>query len=176
MTKLVEHHIKYKEIHGYDETVWITQSEHKKLHSRLRKEGKCNVSVDELHKISTAAHGRTDKAKEFQKQYRRTPKRKEALKKYNKSEKRKETSKRYSRTENGQIHRKKNRQTDNAKEFQKQYAKQNIRQWTFYETLLPYVQHVEHIVYNEKTGSIYTTCIFSASRGKKIYNINEVLK
>jgi len=65
--KLVEHHIKYKEIHGYDETVWMTQGNHQKLHNRLRKEGKCNVSVDELHKIAKAAHNRTEKAKTYNK-------------------------------------------------------------------------------------------------------------
>ena len=37
MSKLIEHHTKYKEIHGVDETVWITRSEHSKLHIRLRK-------------------------------------------------------------------------------------------------------------------------------------------
>ena len=58
---LVEHHIKYKELHGVDETVWLTDSEHKKLHCRLRKEGECNVPVEELAKISMAAHDRTDK-------------------------------------------------------------------------------------------------------------------
>lgn len=65
---MVEHHTHYKEIHGYDKTVWITKSEHRRLHIRLRKEKKCNVPVDELHKISTAAYHRTDKAKLDRKQ------------------------------------------------------------------------------------------------------------
>lgn len=61
--KLIEHHIHYKEIHGYDETVWLTDSEHKKLHYRLRREGKCTITVKELNKISKAACGRTKKCK-----------------------------------------------------------------------------------------------------------------
>ena len=60
---LIEHHIKYKEIHGYDKTVWLTWSEHKRLHIRLRKEGKCQVSPDELKVISSKAYMRTSKYK-----------------------------------------------------------------------------------------------------------------
>lgn len=66
---MVEHHIHYKEIHGFDETVWLTDSEHKKLHFRLRKEGKCNVSVAKLTRISIAAHNRTKKEKKFRSEY-----------------------------------------------------------------------------------------------------------
>jgi len=73
---LVEHHIHYKEIHGYDETIWITQSEHIKLHRNLRMNGKCNVPSDELNKISKAAYLRTEKAKEAAKQHSQTDKHK----------------------------------------------------------------------------------------------------
>ena len=69
MSKIVEHHIKYKEIHGVDETVWLTMSEHKKLHFRLRNEQKCNIPVDELTKISIAAHSRTKKCLNYQRKY-----------------------------------------------------------------------------------------------------------
>lgn len=69
MKKLVEHHIKYLEIHGVDETVLMTQSEHQKLHYRLRRGGKCNIPVDELKKIAHAAHNRTAKTKERKKNY-----------------------------------------------------------------------------------------------------------
>ena len=69
---LIEHHVKYKELHGVDETVWMTKSEHKKLHNRLRKEGKCNVSPDLLNTIAIAAHNRTNKAKEWRKIYNKT--------------------------------------------------------------------------------------------------------
>ena len=61
---MVEHHVKYSEIHGIDETVWMTKSKHSKLHSRLREEGKCTIPTDELQKISRAAHARTPKAKQ----------------------------------------------------------------------------------------------------------------
>lgn len=66
---LVEHHTKYKEIHGIDETVWMEKGEHRALHNRLRKEGKCNIPVPELAKISLAARARTGKNKESNKQY-----------------------------------------------------------------------------------------------------------
>ena len=48
---LVEHHIKYKEIHGIDETVFMSRSEHDKLHRRLRRAGKCNIPVENLQKL-----------------------------------------------------------------------------------------------------------------------------
>jgi hypothetical protein len=52
----VFHHIKYKEIHGVDEGYWITASKHKKIHMRLRKEGKCNIDPDTLRKCSSRAN------------------------------------------------------------------------------------------------------------------------
>lgn len=63
--KIVEHHIKYKEIHGVDETTFITAGEHKKLHNRLRREGKCKVPTDVLAKITAKAQGRTEKRREY---------------------------------------------------------------------------------------------------------------
>jgi hypothetical protein len=36
LEQLIEHHVKYKEIHGVDETIWMTRSEHLLLHARLR--------------------------------------------------------------------------------------------------------------------------------------------
>ena len=67
--RTVEHHIKYKEIHGYDETVIMPRGEHIKLHNRLRRKGKCDISVKELKRISNKAYQRTDKAKEQQQEY-----------------------------------------------------------------------------------------------------------
>jgi len=67
--KTVVHHVKYKEIHGVDETVLLTLSEHNKLHHRLRKSGKCTVPVKELSKISCAANERTCKRKNSKKMY-----------------------------------------------------------------------------------------------------------
>ena len=63
MSELEQHHIKYKEIHGVDEIVMLTPSEHKELHRRLRREGKCNVPADELAKISHRAHRRSPRSK-----------------------------------------------------------------------------------------------------------------
>lgn len=63
---LVEHHVKYKELHGYDETVWMIRSEHKILHNRLRLEGKCTI---DLNKISDNAYNRTTKRIEANREY-----------------------------------------------------------------------------------------------------------
>lgn len=65
--KIVEHHIKYKEIHGVDKTIWIPKGEHTQLHHRLRQEGKCNIPVEELNRISQRAKNRTTKYKERRK-------------------------------------------------------------------------------------------------------------
>ncbi len=73
---LVEHHTKYEEVHGVDETTWITQSQHVALHKRLRREGKCNFPPEELDRISTAANHRTQKNKVYMRAY---------LKRYNKT-------------------------------------------------------------------------------------------
>jgi len=68
---LVEHHTHYKEIHGFDRTVWMTMSEHVKLHNRLRKESKCKVPVSELTKISVSAFSRTKKRKHYRSVYQK---------------------------------------------------------------------------------------------------------
>lgn len=69
MTQIVEHHTHYKEIHGFDRTIWMDKGEHSKLHHQLRKEGKCNIPADELSKISMAANYRTGKDKKSREKY-----------------------------------------------------------------------------------------------------------
>lgn len=54
----VNHHVKYKEIHGIDEVVPMEKGEHNRLHRRLRKEGKCNIPQKILAKISVKANAR----------------------------------------------------------------------------------------------------------------------
>ena len=49
---LIRHHVKYKEIHGYNEYRLMDKSDHMKLHSRLRVEGRCNISPSELQRLS----------------------------------------------------------------------------------------------------------------------------
>lgn len=71
-SELIEHHTKYKEIHGVDESLWMTPSEHRNLHNRLRAEGKCNIPSEELTKISVAAANRTEKNKQQQVEFHRT--------------------------------------------------------------------------------------------------------
>ena len=67
---MVEHHTHYKEIDGYDETVWMEAGAHKALHHKLRTECKCNIPVNDLKKISMAANGRSQKSKDDLKKYR----------------------------------------------------------------------------------------------------------
>lgn len=75
MVELLEHHTKYKEIHGVDETIWMTRSEHQKLHRRLRRDGRCKIPVDELSQIADRAFNRTKKIRERQKKYNQNVKR-----------------------------------------------------------------------------------------------------
>ena len=71
---MVEHHTHYKEIDGYDETVWMTYARHHELHVRLRKEGKCNISVEKLTEISNKAQHRTEKWRKYQAEWRKNNK------------------------------------------------------------------------------------------------------
>lgn len=64
-SKLIEHHTKYKEIHGEDKTVFIPVGNHVSIHRRLRKEGKCNISPKELYEISQSAFRRTEKYRHY---------------------------------------------------------------------------------------------------------------
>lgn len=82
--KMIEHHVKYKEIHGIDKTIWLTRTEHSRLHSQLREKGGCNISSKELQEISRRAANRTDKGKDYQKKYRWTESYKEYQKEYQK--------------------------------------------------------------------------------------------
>lgn len=58
---LVHHHVKYKEIHGEDVVVLMEQSEHMKLHYRLRHEGKCNIPSNVLQVVTVKASNRRRK-------------------------------------------------------------------------------------------------------------------
>jgi len=58
---LIEHHTKYIETHGVDETVWITISDHHKIdHRKLFP----MVTQKELAVIASRAWRRTQKAKD----------------------------------------------------------------------------------------------------------------
>ena len=59
MSKMIQHHEKYEEIHGEDKIVMMTRSDHIKLHKKLRKEGGCNIPAKELHNIASAGYNRT---------------------------------------------------------------------------------------------------------------------
>jgi hypothetical protein len=68
---LVQHHIKYKEIHGIDEVVLLTAHEHRLLHKKLRREGKCNIPGEKLREISKIAYSRTNVGKTKRSQYKK---------------------------------------------------------------------------------------------------------
>ena len=68
---LVQHHEKYEEIHGEDKIVMMEYGEHKRLHARLRKEGKCTIPREELKIIAHAAYRRTEKGKRYIQNYKR---------------------------------------------------------------------------------------------------------
>ena len=140
--KPIEHHTKYKEIHGVAETTWITVSEHKTLHNRLRKSGKCNIPVDELRKISKSAHSRTKKSIETRKRYRESERGKESKKKYDRSSKKKKAYERYRNKIIQRIH--------------------------FVETYGKNTQLYEEITYNENTGNVV---YYAAFRGVHKYKI-----
>lgn len=72
LSLLIEHHNRYEEIHGYDESIWMTRGEHKDFHYHLRKDGKCNIPSNELAKISHRATSRTEKCKTYMKEIYKT--------------------------------------------------------------------------------------------------------
>ena len=67
----IEHHTHYKEIHGYDETIWVTWSEHYHIHQRIQAEGGWGIPPDEMEKIVQAAHQRTTKRIVERRHYKR---------------------------------------------------------------------------------------------------------
>ena len=126
--RMVEHHVKYKELHGVDETVWMTQSEHKTLHNRLRREGKCNIPVDELRRISNLAYGRTERGRSVRTKIRTSGKSRAHSKEYN------------NHTE--------------VKKRMYEYNKKNRYIFEFSEILGLNTRLVETITYNKKTGAV----------------------
>ena len=64
MSELEQHHIRYKEIHGEDEIVMLTRSEHKKLHAKLRR---TNGNIPDA--VRWAAHQRSPARKEYYENY-----------------------------------------------------------------------------------------------------------
>ena len=66
---MTHHHVFYEEIHGYDLVILMPESEHRKLHYQLRKEGKCNIPVDELAKISMNSKYAIKRTLKLQKEY-----------------------------------------------------------------------------------------------------------
>lgn len=63
--QLISHHIKYYEIHGKDEVILMTKSEHAALHKQLRRTNKCVIPSNKLSLISYKARGRLSKRKKY---------------------------------------------------------------------------------------------------------------
>ena len=116
MSQLLHHHTKYKEIHGVDEIRMMDRREHKLLHNRLRREGKCNISAEKLHKISNQA----------------------------------------------------NQRTEHTKNIKRDYKTENIERINFHETLLPYIQLHEIIIYNSNTGTVSYSARFEGHAGVRL--------
>lgn len=111
---MIEHHIHYKEIDGYDETVWMPAGEHIKLHQKLRKEGKCNISVKKMRRISNAANQRTKKARKYRGNNRKKLNQKSNEYYYNNRKERNQKSKKYYEENKEKI-----------KEYQKEWKEKN---------------------------------------------------
>lgn len=143
---MIEHHIKYKEFHGYDETIWITWSEHKKInHRKLFPE----VNVEELKIISNAANKRTSKNKIKQLEY-------------------------YKNNINFYKNYRKKWSKNNKEKKSKYYKddKRNIKHINFDETLMTNVKLREFIGYNNRTNNILISCGFEGKHSKKLFYID----
>ena len=156
--ELIEHHTKYKEIHGFDETAWMTVSEHRTLHSRLRKNGKCNIPVDELRKISKLAHSRTKKSIEARRKYRNSKRGKKVHSEYRKSKEGRKVIDDYNQSE-----RKKELQRKNHKKYY---------EVEFSESPGTNTEFREKIVYNIEDGSVKYYSRFSGHTPHKLVFIN----
>ena len=82
---MVHHHVKYKEIHGVDEIILISEREHRRIHNRLRREGACKIPPKELAVISDMAYKRSDKRVNYLKNYQRTEEGKAKNREYTKN-------------------------------------------------------------------------------------------
>ena len=122
MTKLEQHHVKYKEIHGIDAIVMLTQSAHRQLHARLRREGKCNIPVDELDKISKAAHTRSPLGRVSNKKFRQSDRGKLMAKRSKQSESGRGMQKRYRQSRVGKAAQIRASQSDASKKAHQKYG------------------------------------------------------
>ena len=66
---MVHHHIKYEEIHGVDEVILMEKGEHRRLHNRLRRDGKCNIPPPVLGQVSDKANQRRPEARQRHREY-----------------------------------------------------------------------------------------------------------
>jgi len=138
---MVHHHVKYNEIHGIDEVVMMTRSDHAKLHRRLRRENKCNIPSKELGKITRAAYQRSELGKL-------------AHATHIKSDKGKLT---YAAN------------AEHRKKTMIKYNGKNIKQITFYCAADVGIFVAERISFNSKTGNIIVSTWLNHPRREIIY-------
>lgn len=167
MRKLIQHHVKYLEIHGVDETVWLTVSEHVKLHKRLRREGKCNVPSDELKKIAMAAHNRTPKRRAARAAYNKSPKHRATQAAYDKSPKRRAAHAAYDKSPKRKATHDAYDKSPEGRTARAAYRK-NIQSIKFSETPCTHVEFSERINYNHKTGTVSYIAGFYGTGGHKL--------
>lgn len=144
--RMVEHHICYKEIHGYDKTVWMSNSEHIRLHQRLRKNSECNIPADELKTIAMAASARTDKQKEKKAKYQA-----------------------------GYNYKQKNSEYEYSPErikYKRDYCLKNTFEKNYWTYMMPYISLKENIGYNIATNHISVSSGFYGSHKKKLFFID----
>ncbi|NJD54328.1 MAG: hypothetical protein FIB07_15875 [Candidatus Methanoperedens sp.] len=70
LVEQVEHHIKYKEVDGYDETAWLSVAEHERVHSKRTLLDELGIHGKERHRLTTNAYRRTEKTKTWQQRNR----------------------------------------------------------------------------------------------------------
>lgn len=150
---LIQHHIKYKEIHGEDKVVLMTVSEHRRLHNRLRREGKCNIPAEELLEISRKARLRTDGCKARTKKYKELNK-----------DKIKEWFKQHNEIRN---------KLPEIKEIKLAYKRKAEKRVVFYDNIGTNTLHSETIIYNILNGNVYVVCRFQGNHGFSLPIIEE---
>lgn len=163
--KIVEHHTKYEEVHGIDESTFLSVSEHRKLHNRLRREGRCTIPSEELNKISKAAYHRTEKGRELERRLNKSYR-----EKYLRRMLSVETI-----VPNVQLHEtiSYNLKTGSVgvqSGFHIVHTKREVIHFT--DTIAPNIHLVESLVYDTRVGNIFWRSSFSANHDKELYRVD----
>ena len=113
--KLVQHHVKYEELHGVDEIILLTPKEHMKAHRELKANGVKSVRLWRVN----AAHKRSPMCKAARKLCRQTEANKTTAAAYRQTERGKAKAKvdgaRHAKTEKGKATDARYRQSEKGK-------------------------------------------------------------